>query len=80
MPKTGIIKNKTGDAVQAVLENSMIKNPSIIEDQVFNEEDTSLVIKTITIEGNLEGYPSPLVVNVLSVDDCCKITVSYDQP
>lgn len=80
MPRVLTVKNKTGDAVQAVLENSMIKNPSITQDQVFNEEDSALVIKTITIEGNLEGYPSPLVINVLSVDDCCRVTITYDEP
>lgn len=78
MPKTSVTKNKSGDAIQAVLDNSMIKDPSIIVDQVFNEQNSSMIIKTITIEGDLEGYPSPLVINVLSANETCVVTVEYD--
>lgn len=78
MPKNVQIKYRSGEAVEAILENSMVKDPSIVVDQEFNETDTSMVITNITIEGNLKGFPSPLVISVGNGD--CTVTVEYDEP
>lgn len=78
MPRNAIIKKKTNDPIEAILENSMVKDPSIVVDQEFNETDAAMVITNITIEGNLKSFPSPLVISVGSGD--CTVTVEYDNP
>lgn len=78
MPKTNVTKNKSGDPIQVAMPDSFERNHSIQGEKVFDETDTTMVIKKITIDGKLDGYPSPLVIDVSG--ETCTITVDFDTP
>lgn len=80
MPKSFTIKGKSGDAVQATMANSFVQNTSFTNEKVFDETDTTtMIIKKVTIAGNLKNQSSPVEI-VIDGNDECTITVEYDEP
>lgn len=78
MPRATVVKPKTGDPIQVCMPVTFERDMSIQSEKVFDDPDTAMVITSITIEGKIDGYPSPLVINV-SGDDCT-VTIDFTTP
>lgn len=77
MPKAIKVKLRNAEPVQVTMENELTQNTSYTTEQVFEETTSDYKITTVTIEGTLPGYTSPLVIEVDENDDCT-VTVEYE--
>lgn len=77
MPRPIKVKLRTSEPIQVEMDNALTQNTSFVNEQVFDETSSDYKITSITIEGTITGYSSPLVLDVDENDDCT-ITIEYE--
>lgn len=78
MPKSNIIKNRSGDPIQVSAPNSFNQNTSITTEQVFEEPTGTKVVKKIILDGSFVGVATGTEIEVVNGD--CQVSIEYDEP
>lgn len=78
MPRPIRVKLRAEQPICVAMDNSFNQDPIITDEKVFNNSTSSTVLSQIIISGPLDGYKSPLVIQVTNNVDPLTVTLVYE--